>query len=247
MREREAWRQYTEWRRLVFTADLVATGFPRNLLAEDAALGRWLRVCPGVYRRADVTLTYVERIAIVARKHPEAVFCLETALWLSATVLPWEPECVWVALPPGARALEIDALGVHCVWMSASWIAESVRTTSVEQQEVRLFSTAKTAIDCFKFRDRVGIERAVDALYYALELRVAQEELLRLARHGRVEKMVRSHIAAWQRGDWAEDPERDHPDPRLTESCPMVPGARRGRPPQRREQAVFRVGPEVDD
>lgn len=174
--------------------DLEQRGIPRRyayLLARD---GRLRRVGHGLYAHPDNPPTENHSLALVGKRAPEAVVCLLSALRFHelTTQLPSE---TWVAVHPKARPPQIPEIPLRVVRFSGRALTEGVDSHVLEGVTVRVTSPAKTVADCFKYRNKIGRDVAVEALRDAISQRKATvRELDHFAHICRVARTMRPYL-----------------------------------------------------
>ncbi len=159
-------------RGIVSADDLAEAGLPRRYLSRLARRGELDRVGRGLYALPDRDLTEHHDLAVVARRLPDAVVCLLSALRFHdlTTQAPFE---VWVALRTGAWEPRPGSVPVRTVRMTPDALEAGVEVHDVGPVPVPVFSPAKTVADCFKYRNLVGLDVALEALH---EFRRARRE-----------------------------------------------------------------------
>jgi len=166
---------------------------PRTLYAMRDA-GRLERLGRGLYRLADLPpLGNPDLVSVVIRV-PDGVLCLLSALTVHGitTEIPHE---IHVALKRGARPPRLDHPPVRVFWFTGAAFTEGIETHELDGVDVRVYGAAKTVADCFKYRNKLGLDVAIEALkLYLREKRGRPDELLRFARVCRVEKVMRPYI-----------------------------------------------------
>jgi predicted transcriptional regulator of viral defense system len=133
---------------------------------------------------------------MVAKRAPQAVFCLLTALRLHGltTQAPFES---WIAIGNKDHAPRLDYPPLRVVRFSAPSLAYGVQAMQVDGGTLRVTSVAKTVADCFKFRNKIGLDVALEALREARRSRKAgADELWRCARVDRVANVMRPYLEA---------------------------------------------------
>ena len=166
---------------------------PRTLY-QLLELGRLERLSRGVYRLAELPPLADPDLVAVAARVPKAVVCLISALHVHGltTDIPHE---VSIALPPRTKRPEIDYPPIRVFWFSGNSFTEGVEKHAPDG--VRIYSATKTVADCFKFRNKLGIDVAVEALRTGLEEDLVRPaELLRYARVCRVERVMKPYLEA---------------------------------------------------
>lgn len=175
-------------------AILAAGVHPRDLYAARDG-GALVELTRGVYRLADLPCSEPDLVAVATRM-PQAVFCLVTALHLHGLTQEI-PRAVHVALPRGVHPARLDGPPLEVYHFSAASLAAGVEAREVDGVPVRLTTPAKSVADAFKFRGRVGLEAAVDALRRALVGRAATPaEIDRMSRVDRVQAVIRPYLEA---------------------------------------------------
>lgn len=168
---------------------------PRTLYAmRDAGIIECLS--RGLYRIADLPPLGNPDLVAVALKIPNGVICLISALaWHELTTqIPHE---VYLALPRGAEPPRLDYPPARVFWFTGDAHSEGVEIFEVDGVTVRIYNVEKTLADCFKYRNKIGLDTAVEALKrYVSNRRVKVDELMKYARICRVEKVMRPYLEA---------------------------------------------------
>src|SRR6185312_4400852 len=169
---------------------------PRTLYAMRDA-GELERVGRGIYRLASHPPLSNPDWVTVALRVPNAVICLVSALSFHELTTQ-VPHHIDVALPSHAQAPRMRPLPVRVFWYSDAMLRAGVTEIKIDGVPVRIFSAEKTIADCFKYRNKIGINVAVEALrmYRERARRPKLLDILEYARIGRVEKVVRPYLEA---------------------------------------------------
>lgn len=180
------------------TAQALRAGVhPRDLYALRDA-GVLQPVSRGVYRLADLPPLAEPDLATVAMRIPKAVINLVSALHFHGLTTEI-PHAVSIALPKGTARPRLDWPPLHVYWLSGTMFTSAIESHERDRVHLRVYGAAKTVADCFKFRNRLGIEVAVEALRTGLEERkFTPAEVLRAARICRVGRIVRPYLEALQ-------------------------------------------------
>jgi len=176
-------------------ADVERRGIPRVYLGRLARAGKIQRVARGVYREADAVVTENHSLVQVASRSKRAVVCLLSALVFHGigTQNPFE---VWIALPKGARipALDLRARVFH---LGRETYGGGIEKHELEGVEVRVYSIAKTVVDCFRFRHRIGLDVAIEALKTSLrDQRTTVAEIRKFAQPARMTRVMQPYLEA---------------------------------------------------
>lgn len=181
---------------LLRASDLDIIGVPRVVLSRLTASGQLERVGRGLYRLPGSIASEHESLATVAVKVPQAVFCLLTALQFHELTTQL-PRQIWIAMPRGSHAPRIDYPPLKMVQM-----ASDVYSTGIEEHErdgvkLRVYGIAKTVADCFKHRNKIGLDVALEALKEVRAKRkVSVDDLWRYAKICRVANVMRPYLEA---------------------------------------------------
>jgi len=176
--------------------DFVAAGLPRERLYRMVRQGSLVRVGRGLYRHRSARMSVHQSLAEAATLAPNAVICLLTALRFH-DLTTQSPSEVWLAVENKAWRPRIDTVAVRLVYMSGDAFTAGVETHRIEGVPVRVYGAAKTVADCFKFRNKIGVDVAVEALRdYIRRNRGGADELWRFAKICRVARVVRPYLEA---------------------------------------------------
>ena len=174
--------------------DLERAGVSRAMLAKLVERGVVSRVSRGLYSLPDARLSASHQFAVVSRQVPRGVICLLSALRFHrlTTQNPYE---VWVAVPSKAWRPVGTAAGLRLVHVSKRHLDDGVEEHVIDGTKVRMTNPAKTVADCFKFRNSIGTDVAIEALREFLRQSPQKTEaLLRHARVDRVERVIRPYL-----------------------------------------------------
>jgi predicted transcriptional regulator of viral defense system len=168
---------------------------PHTLYALRDA-GRLEQISRGLYRLADMTPLSDPDLVVVALRVPRAVVCLISALALHELTTQI-PNWVYVALPRGAAKPALDHPPLRIFWFSGDAYSAGVEVRRVDDTEVLLYNPAKTIADCFKYRNKIGLDVALEALrLYRKRRDFDVDALLHYARICRVARVMRPYMEA---------------------------------------------------
>jgi predicted transcriptional regulator of viral defense system len=157
--------------------------------------GRLQRVGRGLYVLPDADLTENHALAQACKRVPHGVICLLTALRFHGLTTQ-SPSEVWIAIDVKARKPRLDATPLRVVRFSGRSLTYGVEEHEVEGVTVRVTSPAKTVADCFKFRNKIGVDVAVEALKDYRRVRGSADDLWRAAQACRVTNVMRPYLEA---------------------------------------------------
>ena len=181
---------------IVRVRDVRAQGLHPEHLRRLAADGLVERIARGVYALADAEPTANHSLAQVAKKVPHGVVCLLSALRFHevGTQSPFE---VWLAIDRRARKPSLPSPKLRIVRFSGAALKVGVERHRIEGVPVPVYSVAKTVADCFKYRHKIGLDVALEALREGLrERRFTHDELWKHAKVCRVASIMRPYLEA---------------------------------------------------
>lgn len=188
--------ELVDQRGLVRARDVAVAGIPTAYLTRLTRSGALERVGRGLYVRPNGMRSEHATLAEIARLVPKGVVCLVSALRLH-DLGTQRPHRVWLALPPHATRPKAPTVALEIVRMAPPLLAAGVRSIDVDGVEVRVFHPSKTIADLFRFRTRVGLDVALEALraYWDSPFRDVPA-LERYARLNRVYTVLRPYLEA---------------------------------------------------
>jgi predicted transcriptional regulator of viral defense system len=179
---------------LVRSKELKGLSVSRSHLWNLAKAGKIEHVGRGLYRAKETPISANETLLEVAKRVPLGVLCLSSALRYHelSTENPFE---VWLAIKRGAWSPKLDNSPVRVVHFSEATFEFGIETHSVDGGTLRVYSPAKTVADCFKFRSKIGMETAIQALRSAYrEKKASMDQLWRAAKVCRVVNVMRPYM-----------------------------------------------------
>jgi predicted transcriptional regulator of viral defense system len=180
----------------VRASDLDAIGVPRVVLTRLSAAGQLERVGRGLYRLPGADTSEYESLATIAIKVPQAVFCLLSALQFHELTTQL-PRRIWIAMPRGSHTPRIGYPPIKMVQMAGDAYSAGVEEHERDGVRLRVYGVAKTIADCFKHRNRIGLDVALEALKDARATRKAPaDDLWRYAKICRVANVMRPYLEA---------------------------------------------------
>jgi predicted transcriptional regulator of viral defense system len=176
--------------------DVVHLGLSHYQLQQMVALGRIERVGSGLYRLAQVEATEMETIAMVSSAVPHAIVCLLSALRVHE-IGTQAPHQVWLAIDRKARKPVRLPAKTSIVRYSGQMLSYGVNTRPIQGVSVRLTNPARTVVDCFRYRNKIGLDVAMEALRDAVRSRKARvDEIDRAAEVCRIRTVIGPYLEA---------------------------------------------------
>ena len=175
---------------------LEAQGLSRMQVRRLTARGELVELGRGLYASKDFEPTSAHALTVVAARVPDAVVCLLSALAFHGLTTQ-QPAEVWIALPPRSWRPKLDWPPLRVVQASGAHWTEQVETHPLEGVDVKIYGVGKTVIDCFRFRNKIGLDVALEALREVIRTRrMTPAELLDLALRQRVGSVFRPYLEA---------------------------------------------------
>lgn len=177
--------------------DLTAQGVTTNQLHRLIESGRVERVGRGLYRAKDADITEHHTLVEAALLVPKGVICLLSALRFHGltTQAPFE---VWMAIDNKAWRPTTPDVPLRIHYFSGRALTEGVERHKIEGAQVKVYGAAKTVADCFKFRNKIGVDVAIEALRDYLRKRLPEKDLWRYAEICRVRNIIYPYLEALQ-------------------------------------------------
>ena len=179
---------------LIRSRDLLSLGIPRISLTRAVRRGQLERLGRGLYGLPGREVSAHGSLAEVARRVPRGVVCLLSALrfYGLTTQAPFE---VWLAIENKAMAPKLNYPPLRIVRFSGAALTDGIEEHVVDGVTVRITCVAKTVADCFKYRNKIGLDVALEALREAWrEKRMTSDELWRYAQVCRVANVMRPYL-----------------------------------------------------
>jgi predicted transcriptional regulator of viral defense system len=174
--------------------DLDAHGIPRTYL--KLAVDRKLveRTGRGLYRLPDAEASEHQALIESAKRVPHGVVCLLSALQFHGLTTQL-PADLWLAIGEKAWRPKQEYPPLRVVYFSGKALTEGVETHVIQNVPVRVYNVAKTVADCFKYRNKVGLDVAMEAMRDAWRQRKATaDDLWRFAKVCRVANVMRPYL-----------------------------------------------------
>lgn len=139
-------------------------------------------------------------MVVVQKKFPDTRICLLSALQYHQLTIEI-PHSVYVALPQGSRKPQLRYPSITVFRFSPETFEAGVEEHKLDGMEIKIYSPAKTVADCFKFRNKIGLTVAVEALKNALDSKKASvHEILKYAKLCRVDRVIQPYLEAFVHG-----------------------------------------------
>ncbi len=181
---------------VIKTSEAIQAGIHARTLYQLRDMGDLEQISRGIYRLAEVETGYRPDFVIVATRIPISVICLISALSFHeiTTQIPHE---VSVAIPKDSKPPVIHYPPMRFHQFSAGSFQAGVETHQIDGITVKIYSPEKTLADCFKFRNKIGMDVVLEALkLYKIRMKFDHKKILEYARICRVDKIARPYLEA---------------------------------------------------
>ena len=179
---------------LLRARDLTAQALPTVVLSRLVAAGKLERVARGVYSLPGRPISEHRSLAEVALRAPRGVVCLLSARRVHGigTQAPFE---VWLAIPPHTPTPRLEQPTLRVVRMSGPALSEGVEPIGIDGVQVPVFNANKAVADCFKFRNKIGLDVALEALRDGwAQRKLTMDALWHYAAVNRVANVMRPYL-----------------------------------------------------
>jgi len=196
MKNKEKILKIVKKKGMITAGDLEKTGVYRNLMYEMCDEGLLVRQSRGLYSASDTQFSEHLSLIEISKRSPNSVVCLVSALSFHGvtTQLPHE---VWIAVKRGSWIPKYDSVPVNVTVISGNAFDFGIEKHKISGIEIKVYSIAKTVADCFKFRNKIGLDVAIEALKEVVRSRKATvDEIMKAAEICRVGTVIRPYLEA---------------------------------------------------
>jgi len=176
--------------------DLDGNSIPRASLQRLHQGGMITKISRGLYTLPGVRITEHHTFAEAAKRVPNGILCLLSALSFHG-LTSQAPFQTWMAIDRKSRLPKVDYPSIRFVRFSAQALTEGIEEHKIDGVNVKIYTPAKTVADCFKYRNKIGLDVAIEALRDCWSQRkCTMDELWKYGRICRVEKVMTPYIQA---------------------------------------------------
>lgn len=183
-------------RGIIRPQDFVSERWTRTHLQRLVEKGRIKKLGRGLYSSIDSVMTENHSLAEVSKLAPNSVICLITALQFY-NLTTQIPRQVWIAIDLKAARPRFAYPPIKIVNMTGESLTAGINQSEIEGVPVKIFSPGKTVADCFKFRNRVGLDVAIEALRNSIKTKqTTYDEIWEYAGVCRVRQVMQPYMEA---------------------------------------------------
>jgi len=176
--------------------DLYERALSRGQLRSMVRDGEVDPIGRGLYRYHAVQPTELETVATICARVPHAIVCLLSALAIH-DIGTQQPPAIWIALDRKARKPQFDDVKVRIVRFSGPMLHDGITTRLIQGVPMRITSPARTVVDCFRYRNKIGLDIALEALRDVLGRKLATvDDLVRAAKACRIYSVMKPYLQA---------------------------------------------------
>jgi predicted transcriptional regulator of viral defense system len=181
---------------LVRAADLEAAGYTRFQIPALLRRGELARMSRGLYYWTNAPLSSHSTIASVAKLVPNGIICLLTALRFYE-IGTQNPGSIWVALPSNYHTPKLSDISLSAVHFGGIFRKVGVRDVEIDGVPVKITNPVRTVIDCFRFRNKIGLDVAIEALEEGIRKKMfTSDELVKMAQQCRIYAVMKPYMEA---------------------------------------------------
>jgi predicted transcriptional regulator of viral defense system len=174
----------------------IELGVPKHILYEMVKRGELVREMQGIYRLSEIDPLGNPDLVNISLRVPRAVFCLISALYFHELTTQI-PHYVYFALPRDVKTPKIEYPPISVFHFSEKSYEAGIVDHTLDGVRVKIYDREKTIADCFKFRQKVGMDVALESLKdYISQPRPNVPLLMKYARINHVEKIIRPYLEA---------------------------------------------------
>ncbi|MBD3377488.1 transcriptional regulator [candidate division KSB1 bacterium] len=181
---------------MVKTSDAIQSGIHPRTLYHLRDTGDLEQISRGIYRLTEIGTVSNPDLVVVATRIPNSVICLVSALSFHE-ITTQIPHKVSVAIPKDSKPPMIEYPPIQFYKFSEKPFQAGVEEHKIDGVTVKVFSAEKTLVDCFKFRNKIGMDVVLEALkLYKIRMNFDHKTILEYAKICRVDKIVRPYLEA---------------------------------------------------
>ncbi len=181
----------------LLTSEILRLGVHPRTLYHLRESGKITQLSRGVYRLADLPPLENSDLATMAKRVPAGVVCLISALSFHE-ITNEIPHEVYLAIPTGKEKPKINFPPARVFHFSPETYSPGIEEHILDEVKIKIYSKEKTIADCFKFRNRIGLDVALEALRQCVSKGCSRKKILDFARICRVEHVIRPYIESIQ-------------------------------------------------
>lgn len=183
-------------RGIIKSSELARLGIARKYLSTLENEGLLVKQGRGTYALSDLNITERSSLALACKAVPSGVICLLSALQFH-NIGTQLPTSVWLAIPTRSHRPEVSYPPLNLCEFSKSMHDNGIERYFENKVEIRVYGKAKTIVDCFRYRNKIGLDVCIEALKdYLIKSDASIDELMHYAAMCRTSKIILPYIEA---------------------------------------------------
>ncbi|MBN1578695.1 MAG: hypothetical protein JW913_19180 [Chitinispirillaceae bacterium] len=171
-------------------------GYSRFQIPSMLRRGELVQISRGLYYRTNTPLSSQSTMAAVGKLVPKGIICLLTALRFH-DIGTQNPASIWVALPSNYRTPKLSAISITAVHFTEQFQRIGILTVEIDSVVIKITNPVRTIADCFRFRNKIGLDVAMEALEDGARKKIyTSDELLKMAQQCRVYTVMEPYMEA---------------------------------------------------
>lgn len=179
---------------IIYSKTLAGQGISTVVLSRLVKSGDLVRIGRGLYRQSNAEVTEFSTLVDLTAQYNQGFFCLLTALryYELTTQAPFE---IWLGIPHKARPPKIDYPPLRIIRFTDRYLSFGIEIVKIDGADIKITSLTRTVVDCFKFRNKIGLDVALEALNEAWKSKkVTMDELWTCAIDLRMANVMRPYL-----------------------------------------------------
>lgn len=178
----------------VRAADLQVVGYTRFQIPSLLRRGELTRMSRGLYYWTNAALSSQSTLASVGKLVPNGIICLLTALRYH-DIGTQNPQSVWIALPANYRTPKLSNISINAVHFGGVFRTAGVVDAEIDGVPVKITSPVRTVVDCFRFRNKIGLDVALEALKEGVRKKLfTADDLVKMAQQCRIFAVMKPYM-----------------------------------------------------
>ncbi len=179
---------------IVRAIDLEREGISRFQIPSMLRRGELKRIRRGVYCRTGMEVSPSMMMAVVSKLVPHSTICLLSSLKYFG-LSTQNPKSIWIALPQGIKTPNISDIPLKTIHFSGHFNKTGIAKTNIDGETVKITNPVRTIVDCFRFRNKIGLDIAIDALQEGVKLNLfTKDRLKRVAKKCRIYGVMKPYM-----------------------------------------------------
>ena len=194
--QRQTLLNYLSQHPIIRSYELNDLGVSREVLRRMVENGEIIQLGRGIYSYSETELNEHSQLAEVSKRVPNGVICLISALrfYNLTTQIPFE---IWIAIEKNRWKPQVNYPPLQVIHLSGAGFHEGIVHHSIDGVKSPIYNIPKTVVDCFKFRSKIGLDVALEALKEALHHKyTTRDQIWRLSKACHISSVIKPYLEA---------------------------------------------------